>query len=129
EFLEMMDEVEEEKDQQALFERVKGLLERIGYFEEQQKISKIRFRLRNLDTLLGEVDFLGMDEELARNVEPVRRVIERSLKQENHRLSVDRQFSDSHLSPLRHNRGFSLSMLSQIQSDQTRVCHRSFGVQ
>jgi len=83
----LRNEVEKGKDPQELFNKANGLLKRIGYFDEQLQVSKLRFRLRNLDTLLGEVDFLGLDEELARNVEPVRKVIERSINQENYRLS------------------------------------------
>ncbi|MGA1793224.1 MAG: tetratricopeptide repeat protein [Thermoplasmatota archaeon] len=80
-------EVKKGKEPQELFTKANGLLKRIGYYEEQLQVSKLRFKLRNLDTLLGEVDFLGMDEELARNVEPVRKVIERSIHQENYQLS------------------------------------------
>ncbi|MGA1819672.1 MAG: tetratricopeptide repeat protein [Thermoplasmatota archaeon] len=80
-------EVEKGREPQELFTKANGLLKKIGYIEEQLQISKLRFRLRNLDTLLGEVDFLGLDEELARNVEPVRKVIERSINQENYTLS------------------------------------------
>ncbi|MGA1873319.1 MAG: tetratricopeptide repeat protein [Thermoplasmatota archaeon] len=80
-------ELETTQDPHDLHSRVMDLKKRIGYFEEQLKVSKVRYRLRSLDTILGEADFLGMDEEIARNVEPVRRVIERSIKQENYRLS------------------------------------------
>ncbi|MFW3147000.1 MAG: tetratricopeptide repeat protein [Thermoplasmatota archaeon] len=69
------------------FNKTQKLMEKVKSLEEAQKVSNIRSRLRSLDTLLGEVDFLGMDDALARNVEPVRRVIERSLKQNNYRLS------------------------------------------
>lgn len=68
-------------------EKVKLFIEEIKELEEKHKLSQIRDRLRGLDTLLGEVDSLGLDDAVAKNVEPVRRVIERSLKQNNYRLS------------------------------------------
>ena len=63
------------------------ILSRVSEQEIRQKISEIREKLMGLDKLLGDVDALGMDTEIAKNVEPVRRVIERSLKNENYRLA------------------------------------------
>lgn len=68
-------------------DRAKVLMDHIKETEEKHRISQIRERLRGLDKLLGDVDVIGMDDALAKNVEPVRRVIERSLKQNNFRLS------------------------------------------
>ncbi|MGA1866569.1 MAG: tetratricopeptide repeat protein [Thermoplasmatota archaeon] len=83
----LMDELEGSVDPQKVFSSANELSVKVEYLEGQQKISRIRGRLRDIEKLLGDVDYLGLDDELARNVEPVRRVIERSLKEENHRLS------------------------------------------
>jgi len=80
-------ELEKTNTPKELHDSSRKLLEQLKVFEEKQQVSMIRERLRNLDLLLGQMDFLGMDDEMARNVEPVRRVIERSLKQQNIRLS------------------------------------------
>jgi tetratricopeptide (TPR) repeat protein len=68
-------------------EELTELLKEVSDLELKQKASEIRERLMGLDKLLGEVDALGMDSEIAKNVEPVRRVIERSLTNENYRLA------------------------------------------
>ncbi len=59
----------------------------VSDLETKQKVTLIGERLIGLDNLLGDVDSLGMDEEIQKNVEPVRRVIEKSLKNENFRLA------------------------------------------
>ncbi|MGA1848057.1 MAG: tetratricopeptide repeat protein, partial [Thermoplasmatota archaeon] len=83
----LMSELAESDTPKDLHGSVKELVEQVKQFQERQHVSMIRERLRGIDILLGQMDFLGMDDELAKNVEPVRRVIERSLKQQNTRLS------------------------------------------
>ncbi|MEA3559398.1 MAG: tetratricopeptide repeat protein [Candidatus Thermoplasmatota archaeon] len=83
----LQSEAEDRSAPGVVFQKVTNFMKEIQEIEENHKVSAIRERLRELDTLLGEVDLLGMDNALAKNVEPVRGVIERSLKQNNFRLS------------------------------------------
>jgi len=64
-----------------------GLLAAVEEFEKKNRSSQIREALLRLDRLMGDLDLLGMDDEVARNVEPVRRVIERSLNNDNMKLA------------------------------------------
>ncbi len=79
----------------------------------------------DLDKLLGDIDALGMDEEIARNVEPVRRVIERSLKNENYRLSdiltgevydnVEKLLKENYISGLKESEDDSMEEIDRLR--------------
>ncbi len=108
-----------------LHQETMDLLSKVSNIELKQKIALTREKLMDLDKLLGDVDALGMDEEIARNVEPVRRVIERSLKNENYRLSdiltselydnVEKLLKDNYIDDLKNNMYESLGEIDRLR--------------
>jgi tetratricopeptide (TPR) repeat protein len=107
-----------------------NLLENATDLELKHKVKGIKDRISSLDLLLKQMDELGLDDELARNVDPVIKVIERSLAGENFKLAevltnevmenVERVLRENYLGPIK-------AALQESKGEVERL--RSFKVQ
>ncbi len=122
-----------EKGSAELYKIVSGFLEEISELERKVHVEEMEKRVNSLNELLEDIESIGLDEEIARNVEPVRRVIERSLASGNLHLAetllgevnenVERLLIENYLEDLKESLYDSVSEVERLRELGVSVDH------